>query len=328
MFAEQKKLPDVEYFRARVPLSAELQERKKRFDRELKENFVNRQRFVAVCGPCSADDPDAMDEYLTKLSEVSVVCKSLFVVARIYTTKPHSNGQGYKGSCFNLTTGDNEDLERGIIRCRKMMVKSIELGLPVADELLYTDLYEYFADLVSYWFVGARSSEDALHRSFASGLDVCCGVKNGTDGDISKVVDSLYAVSRPCVFPWHGSQICTIGCKTAHIVLRGGKTGDKFISNIDEQSVDYARSLLSKLNLSTFIMTDLSHANSGKIARNQLKNALTVIGNKNVGGVMVESYLFAGEKSTEYGVSQTDDCLSFDDCKALLLELQSEFTKR
>ncbi len=328
MFEEQKKLPNADYFKNLVPVSEKLQLTKKRFDNELKSNFVDRKRFVVVCGPCSADEPSAMNEYLTKLHAVTEKCSNLLVVARIYTAKPHSNGQGYKGSCFHLKSCDSVDLVEGIIRCRQMMINSLELGLPVADELLYPELYEYFSDLVSYWFVGARSSEDSYHREFASGIDVCCGIKNGTDGDIEKVVDSLYAVSKPCVFPFKGVQIATNGAKYSHIVLRGGKLNGKFLSNIDESSVESAKDKLVSINLSDFVMADLSHANSGKIARNQLTNAQIVIKNKNINGIMLESFLYEGEKSTEYGVSQTDGCLSFDDTASVLEYLQRAVFER
>ncbi|MCM1195190.1 MAG: 3-deoxy-7-phosphoheptulonate synthase, partial [Firmicutes bacterium] len=196
MFIEQKKLPDIEFCRNAAPLSNKLAERKAEFDEALRDNFEKRGKLTVVCGPCAADDSAAMSEYLTKLKKISSDCANLLIAARIYTSKPHSDGQGYKGACFHLRNGDDADLTEGILRCRRLMIECIEIGFPVADELLYPELYGYFSDLVSYWFVGARSSEDSLHRAFASGLNVCCGVKNGTDGDIDKAVESLYAVSR------------------------------------------------------------------------------------------------------------------------------------
>ena len=317
MFCEQKKLQGADFYKKFLPLSDELRERKLNFDAQLKQNLIERKRFVVVCGPCSADEPRAMEEYLLKLKDVADACPNLLVVARVYTSKPHSNGQGYKGSAFHLNATDEVDLDSGIIRCRQMMVRCLELGLPVADEMLYPELYECFDDLVSYWFVGARSSEDTLHRDFASGLDVCCGIKNATDGNIEKVVDSLYAVSKPCIFPYRGTQIATWGCKNAHIVLRGGLNEGEFSLNITAQHVAKAKKLLRENGLNDFVMADLNHANSSKVAFNQIKNANLAL-DAGVDGVMIESYLNGGGHSNEYGTSQTDDCLSFEDTDKLL----------
>lgn len=321
MFIEQKKLQGASEYKKLAPITAELHQIKTQFDTQLKQNLIFRERFVVVCGPCSADDPAAMEEYLLKLKNIADDCPNLFVVARIYTSKPHSNGQGYKGSAFHVRNDDAIDIDSGILRCRQMMLKCLELGLPVADELLYPELYECFDDLVSYWFVGARSSEDNMHRDLASGLDVCCGVKNATDGNVEKVTDSLFAVSNPCVFPYKGAQIATSGCKYAHIVLRGGVNEGVFTSNISVNDVICARNLLNQQGLNNFVMADLNHANSGKIAVKQIENAKIAL-DAGVDGIMIESYLNAGGRSTAFGASQTDDCLSFEDTKQLLLYIQ------
>lgn len=328
MFTEQKKLPNVEVTLKRYPLSKELKVKKSLFDEQIKNNFTDRKKLTVVCGPCSADNPLPMREYLTKLKQAQDNYPDLQIVARIYTTKPHSNGQGYQGTCFHGKIDEKIDLEQGIVRAREIMLDCLKIGLPVADELLYPSLYPYFADLVSYWFVGARSSDDTLHRSFASGVDTCCGVKNGLDGDISKAVDSLYAVSRPCVFPFDGAQISASGCKYAHIVLRGGKNGEDYFENFSEHYTTETKKSLRALGLNDFIMADLSHANSGKIAVNQLKNAELAARNRDIDGVMLESYLYSGVNSDLYGVSKTDDCLCFEDTVKALEILQQDFKRR
>lgn len=328
MFIKQKTLPGVEYVCKKLPLSDGLRELKYKFDEQIKQNFEARKKKVVICGPCSADDLDAMNVYLRKLSQAQAAFPDLLIVARIYTTKPHSNGQGYKGTCFHECIAEDVDIEKGILRAREMMINCLQLGLPVADELLYPELYSYFADAVSYWFVGARSSEDSLHRCLASGLDLCCGVKNGTDGDIDKAVDSLFAVANPCVFPYEGAQIATKGCKYAHIVLRGGKCGNEFKSNIFPEYVRMAKLRLRSLGLNDFVMADLSHANSGKVAANQIGNARLVANNPDINGVMIESYLQGGVAEDFYGVSKTDDCLSFDDTLKVLDILQKDFAAR
>lgn len=324
MFTKQKKLYSPSSYKTLVPLSAELLHKKQILDSQLVENLKSRNKFVVVCGPCSADNLAAMQEYLLKLKCVADQCPNLLVVARIYTSKPHSNGQGFKGTAFCESVEKSIDVDNGIWRCREIMIKCLELGLPIADELLYPELFECLDDLVSYWFVGARSSEDSLHRDLASGLDTCCGIKNSTDGSIERVVDSLYAVSNPCVFPYGGSQIATNGCRTAHIVLRGGKNDSGFFSNLSRQTVEQTKKMLQQQGLCDFVMADLNHANSGKIARNQIENARIAF-DAGVDGVMIESYLYEGGQSCKYGTSQTDDCIGFEDTEYILKYLQERF---
>ena len=324
MFSEQKTLKSPCEYKKLLPLTSKLASRKRFFDDALKENFTSRKKFVVVCGPCSADDPEAMSDYLRRLKKVSDDCSDLMVVARIYTSKPHSNGAGYKGAAFHLATDEKIDIDDGICRCRRMMLDCLREGLPVADELLYPQLYEYFDDLVSYWFIGARSSEDTLHRDIASGLDVCCGVKNATDGSVDKAVDSVYAVSRPCVFPYGGKQVATDGCKYAHIVLRGGYNNGEYTSNISSTDVAKAKDALRSLYLNDFVMADLNHANSCKRAERQVLNARIAL-EGGADGVMIESYLNAGGLSSSYGTSQTDDCLDFESTERLLQYLNDRF---
>lgn len=326
MFTKQKKLYSAEKYKNSVPLSEELRAKKRLLDEQLVDNMTSRKKFVVVCGPCAADDPAAMEEYLVKLKRTSQACSKLLIVARIYTAKPHSNGEGYKGTAFQLSRDDEIDINDGIMRCRRMMAGCLKLGLPVADELLYPELYECFDDLVNYWFVGARSSEDALHRDIASGLDVCCGIKNPTDGDVEKVVNSLYAVASPRIFPYKETQIAASGCKTAHIVLRGGYRNGAYMSNIDGKSVEIAKSMLRERGLNDFIMADLNHANSGKNAFNQITNAEIAL-KSGVNGIMMESYLYSGARSDKYGVSKTDDCLSFEMTESLLKFLNGQLEK-
>lgn len=325
MFTQQKKLPSVAEIKSALPLDDQLNSLKLKFDESLRQNMKSKQKLVVVCGPCSADDPVAVGEYVSKLKQIADKCPNLLVVARIYTTKPRSNGLGYKGLCFGE---DGKDIANGIVACRQMMINCLKAGLPVADELLYPELYQYFDDLVSYSFVGARSSEDSLHRAYASGLDVCCGVKNSTDGDVDKLIQSLQAISLPTVFPYMGAQLETSGCKFAHVVLRGGSLDGKYLSNIDKNSVAKLKQGLQFLGLNDFVMADLSHANSQKVAQNQIDNAKMAILDANINGIMMESYLFDGSDGNTYGVSKTDQCLGFDDTANLLVMLNEQFANR
>lgn len=316
------QIPDVQYFADKTSLSASLAERKIGFDKLIQHNNLSRKKLTVVCGPCAADDVSAVAEYVRGLKDLADKYDNLLVVARVYTAKPHSDGTGYGGMLF----GD-DSIVRGIADCRKMMVDCLNIGLPVADEILYPDMFKYFADLVSYAFIGARSSEDALHRAVASSLDIGCGVKNGTDGDIKKAVDSLNAVANPCVYPLSGNLLQTSGNKSAHIVLRGGVVDGVFATNIDNRSLSKAKKLLSARGLNDFVMVDLSHANSGKVAVNQIANALSVASNPLVDGVMVESYLHDG-KGGGYGISRTDDCLGLAKTDEVLRILSDGFSKR
>ena len=321
MYKVTNILPSSHEMVRKLPVGDKLAARKAAFDEEIKQNIKTRERLTVVCGPCAADNVDAVAEYVRKLKRIADILPHLLVVARIYTSKPHSDGTGYNGLMF----GDG-DMTKGLYDCRKMMIDCLDVGLPVADELLYPDMFPYFADLVSYAFIGARSSEDSLHRGVASALDVACGVKNGTDGDIAKTVDSLYAATNPCTFPVDGRCVTTSGNPNSHIVLRGGHALQYF-GNIDSTHVCIAKSLLVKKGLNDFVMADLSHANSCKIAKNQIDNAKIVSENKFVDGVMVESYLYGGNGGG-YGISQTDDCLGIDDTAELLKILNDGFADR
>ncbi len=323
MFTVQKTLPSAQSVKNAMPLDSKLNERKLQFDKQLKQNLCSKQKFVVVIGPCSADNVDAVTEYAQKLKAEADKHPNLLVVVRVYTAKPHSNGEGYKGLCFHQKLADSVDLEQGILQCRKLMINCLEIGLPIADELLYPELYQYFDDLVSYWFIGARSSDDNLHREFASGLDLCCGVKNNSSGAVDQLVKSVYATSLPSHFPFRGRQIATSGNKFAHVVLRGGLGEEGFFQNISVEQIERTKLLLAQNNLSNFVMVDLSHANSGKIAIRQLENAKQCVSNGLVDGIMAESYLFEGTHSDCYGVSKTDDCLNFENTK-LLLQILAE----
>ena len=311
-----------------IPIPYELSLAKDCLDAALKQNLHSRDRLVVVAGPCSADNPKAVVEYCKKLALLQQKFPNLLVVARVYTTKPHSNGQGYKGLCFQSEEGQEVDLATGIETCRKMMMSVLQLGLPIADELLYPELAPYFVDLVSYQFVGARSSEDSLHRAVASALNVCCGIKNATNGLISGAVNSLLAVASPCVFPCCGEVVHTGGNKFAHIVLRGGENKEGYFSNLGRESTAEAKRLLEKNGLNTFVMVDLSHANSGKIAENQLDNARIVATDPNVDGVMIESYLYRGRAQNAYGVSKTDECIDIAQTEEVLAILSQGFASR
>ena len=321
MFEVTKKIITPIKLKQQLPVDAKLAEKKANFDRMLKDNFVSKDKLVVVVGPCSADDPVAVQEYCQKLKTLAdKVAQKIIVVARIYTAKPHSDGDGYLGLAFHEKESDNIDLDSGLYKCRQMMLSCLEVGLPVADELLFTSHYNYFDDLVSYWFVGARSSADTLHRSFASGIDTVVGVKNATEGNLLQTAQSLYAISRPKTFLLDGNQVVTSGNQCVHAVLRGYSNNEKLVANMDESSVSKMIDYCNLFGLNPFVMVDVSHANSNKVAKNQIENAFAVVGNKDVHGIMLESYLHHG-KGNGYGLSKTDECLSFEETESLIWQL-------
>lgn len=304
-----------------LSLKPALAERKASFDTMLKDNFVSKEKFVVVVGPCSADDTAAVHEYCYRLKQLAdKVSDKIIVVARIYTCKPHSDGDGYLGLAFHDSATDEVDFEKGITKCRKMMIDCLNIGLPIADELLFGDHCAYFEDLVSYWFLGARSSTDTLHRNYASGLETVVGVKNAIDGNLLQTAQSLYAISKPKAFLSDGLQVETSGNKFVHPVLRGYSVNEQMFANLDESTVQRMVDYCAKYGVDPFVVVDVSHANSNKIAANQIENALAVATNKDVHGVMMESYLQHG-KGCGYGLSQTDECLSFEETESLILKL-------
>jgi 3-deoxy-7-phosphoheptulonate synthase len=243
----------------------------------------------------------------------------------VFTAKPRTDGRGYLGLAFHDTEDSEIDFAAGIAKCREVMLMLLQLGIPVADELLYPELSEYFADLVSWQFLGARSSLDPLHRAVASGIDVAVGVKNSIDGDLKAVVKSVFAVSSSNNYIHNGCQLCTSGNKYSHVVLRGFHDGRNFRKNCNRESVDEVKRLIEEYHLDTnFVMVDCSHANSGKVASNQTQNALDAVGIAGVDGIMLESYLHSGTAKDTFGVSKTDECLSIEHTEKLITDIYNK----
>ena len=327
MFKQINTIPSVAEIQQWLPVPQQLAVVKSQLDAQIRENMFTRKRMVVVCGPCSADDVKAVGEYVRFLKAQADLYPELLIVARIYTGKPHTDGSGYPGMLFG--GADGKDIVSGIVRCRRMMVDCLNVGLPIADELLFPELWQYFSDLVSYPFVGARSSEDTFHRAYASGLGVPVGIKNGTDGSIVKLVGSVAAVNRQSVLPVGDKVFQTDGNPFAHVVLRGGQDDGHFHENFSARLISRLKRMLNKLELNDFVMVDLSHANSGKVASKQLENARRAVSNKDVNGVMAESYLYDGKNvSGVYGVSRTDDCLGTEQTKRLLRLIRDVFVSR
>ena len=224
-FSYLKKLPTPAEIREQYPLSERGKEIKRRKDQALRDIFTGKSdKFLVVIGPCSADNEDAVCDYISRLSRVSEKVKDrIEIVPRIYTYKPRTNGDGYKGIAFQPNPEERPDLVAGLIAIRRLQMRSIEeFGLPAADEMLYPENWGYVEDLLSYVAIGARSVEDQHHRQTASGFDVPTGMKNPTSGDFSVMLNSIYAAQHPQHYAYAGCEVETSGNPLAHAILRGG----------------------------------------------------------------------------------------------------------
>ena len=218
------KLPIPAEIKKQFPMSPELSALKARRDEEIRRIFTGEDsRFLAIIGPCSADRPDAMYEYLQRLRCVQdKISDKVLVIPRIYTNKPRTNGDGYKGLLHQPDPGKEEDLLAGLVAIRSLHMNAIrEAGMPAADEMLYPENYRYLSDVLSYVAVGARSVENQQHRLTASGMDVPAGMKNPTGGDLSVMLNSVYAAQQKHTFIFRGWEAHTDGNPLAHTILRG-----------------------------------------------------------------------------------------------------------
>ncbi len=286
-------------------------------------------RLVVVVGPCSIHDPEAAIDYAQKLAALLPKYeKDLLIVIRVYFEKPRST-VGWKGLINDPDLDQSFNINKGLRIARKLLLDVSALGLPTGCEFLDTISPQFFADLVSWGAIGARTTESQIHRELASGLSMAVGFKNGTDGNIRIATDAIAAASHPHHFLSVTKQgiaaiVETKGNEACHLVLRGSSTG----VNYDAGSVASAAEGLEKSDLPAHLMIDCSHGNSNKDFKRQKIVAGDVAaqiseGNKAITGVMLESNLIEGrqDKPVEYGVSITDACISWEDTELVLENL-------
>ncbi len=332
-----QKLPTPEEIRSEFPLGKELTELKKKRDAMITDVFTGKSdKFLVIVGPCSADNEDAVCDYVSRLGKLNErVSEKLILIPRIYTNKPRTTGDGYKGITSQPDPEGKTDFRAGLVAMRHMQIKAIEeSGLTAADEMLYPENWGYVADILSYVAIGARSVEDQEHRMTASGFDVPAGMKNPTSGTLSVMLNSVYAAQQPHTFVYRGYEVRTNGNPLSHCVLRGS-------SNKHGQSLPNYHyedlSLLLKLYEQREIVNpaaiiDANHNNSGKQFKEQIRIVKEVLHSRNynpdikdlVKGVMIESYIEEGcQKIGEgvYGKSITAPCLGWNDTERLLLEI-------
>lgn len=336
MIGKQLPLPAV--LKAEYPLSPTLANCKKERDAAIRKVFTGEDdRFLAVVGPCSADNEDAVCEYVSRLAPVAEKVKEkVLVIPRIYTNKPRTTGAGYKGMLHQPEPDKGPDLLGGIIAIRKMHLHAMEVsGLTAADEMLYPENRSYLDDLLSYEAIGARSVENQQHRLTASGMDIPVGMKNPTSGDFSVMFNSVVAAQGGHHFIYRGYEVKTDGNDLAHVILRGGV--DKYgtcVPNYHYEDLARLARMYEELELKNpAALIDVNHSNSNKLYKEQIRIVSEVLHSRGydpalrslIKGVMIESYLEEGNQPINcdrvYGRSITDPCLGWADTEALLYKI-------
>ena len=336
-FTYEKALPTPREIREEYPLSEKMAELKASRDREVSDVITGKDsRFLLIIGPCSADNEDAVCEYVSRLAAVNERVKDkLVIVPRVYTNKPRTTGHGYKGISSQPDPEGKPDLLAGLVAMRRMHIHAIEVsGLTPADEMLYPDNWGYVEDILSYVAIGARSVEDQQHRLTVSGFDVPSGMKNPTSGDFTVMLNSVYAAQHPHVFTHRGYQVHTSGNPLAHTVLRGAVNSyGRNIPNYHYEDIMLLYELYQERELvNPACVIDTNHSNSCKQYKQQIRIAREVMHNRQISaenrelvkGLMIESYLEEGAQHIGdgiYGRSITDPCLGWQDTEQLILEI-------
>jgi len=330
-----KELISPEEIKKLYPLTEDLKQKKAQRDKEIKAVFEGKDnRFLAIIGPCSADNEDAVCEYINHLADVQDKIKDkVLIIPRIYTNKPRTTGEGYMGLVHQPDPHKKADFQEGLHAVRKMHLRAIaETGLSAADEMLYPENFPYIDDLLSYVAVGARSVEDQQHRLTVSGMDVPVGMKNPTSGDFSVMLNSCVAAQIPHTFLYRQWEVDTPGNPLTHTILRGAvnKHG-QCISNYHYEDLMRLLAMYQERPMlkNPAAIIDANHSNSNKKFDEQPRIVSEVLHHRRtnpelenlIKGVMVESYLVEGtQKLSEgtYGKSITDPCLGWEATEKLL----------
>ena len=333
----KRKLPIPKEIKEQYPLTAELSQVKARRDKEIADVFTGKSsKMVLIIGQCSADREDAVLEYCERLAKLQeVVSDKLVLIPRVYTNKPRTTGDGYKGLLHQPDPRKTSDMLEGVIAIRRLHTNVLaNTGLPTADEMLYPDNYRYLSDLLSYVAVGARSVENQEHRLTSSGIDVPVGMKNPTSGDISVMLNSIMAAQHPHTFIYRGWEVDTTGNPLAHAILRGyvNKHGESMPNYHFEELERLYNAYTAKGLQNMALIVDANHANSGKKYQEQPRICKEVLHScrhsgeikSMVKGFMVESYLEPGcQKIGDgvYGKSITDPCLGWEETIRLVQDI-------
>lgn len=329
-----KEFPSPSEIIQEIPLSKELQEIKKKRDQEIRDVIeLKNDRFLVIVGPCSAHDEKAVLDYVRRLSKLEEEVRDrVLIIPRVYTNKPRTTGEGYKGMLHQPNPKGDPDLLGGLKAIRKMHIHVMEeSGLTSADEMLYPENLPYLDDLLSYIAVGARSVENQQHRLVASGIDIPVGMKNPTSGDFNVMFNSVQAAQNPHTFLYRNEEVATTSNPLTHAILRGScnKHGND-IPNYHFEDILLAIAKYEQRNLKNpMIVIDTNHNNSGKDYTQQSRIVREVINNRKIDssihnyvrGFMIESFLVEGKQDVEegvYGKSITDACVGWDETENLI----------
>ena len=333
----KRKLPVPQQIKTRYPVTEELGKIKAQRDAEVEAIFKGESdKFILVIGPCSADNKESVLDYIGRLKEVEAeVQDKILIMPRIYTNKPRTTGDGYKGMLHQPDPDKTPDMLEGIVAIRDLHMSALkDYGFTCADEMLYPDNYRYLSDLLGYVAVGARSVENQQHRLTSSGIDVPVGMKNPTGGDLSVMMNSITAAQHSHTFIYRGWEVQSAGNPLAHAIMRGYiDYAGKCVSNYHYEDLQNLYNLYAKSDLANpAAIIDCNHANSGKKYLEQIRIAKDVVYSCNhnkdirkmVKGLMIESYIEDGaQKIGEgvYGKSITDPCLGWEKSKDLIYKI-------
>ena len=321
-------------------MTFEMQQTWEKRDKEIKKVFTGESdKFLLIIGPCSADYEDSVIDYVSRLRKVQdKVEDKIIIIPRVYTNKPRTTGDGYKGMLHQPNPLEDADLLEGLIKIRKVHMRALkEYGFSCADEMLYPENYRYLSDILGYVAIGARSTENQQHRLVASAIDVPVGLKNPTSGDLSIMMNSITAAQHPHTFIYRGWDVSSFGNKYAHAILRGGMNilGEN-ISNYHYEDLMKVYEEYQKRDLANMgVIIDCNHANSNKKYLEQIRISKDVLHSCRlskdirglVKGLMIESYIEDGRQDAScgvYGQSITDPCLGWEKTEKLIYDIADE----
>ena len=335
-----RELPNPDTIKALMPVPSEMKALKDQRDEAVRNIFTGEDdRFVLIIGPCSADRQDAVLDYLTRLRKVQEqVADKIYIIPRIYTNKPRTTGDGYKGMLHQPDPHKHSDMLRGVLAIRELHLKAlVETGFTCADEMLYPENYVYLNDLLNYVAIGARSVEDQAHRLASSGLDIPVGMKNPTSGDNTVMLNAIMAAQHHHTFTYRGWEVHSSGNPCAHAILRG------YVNKLGQTQPNYYYEDLLRLQeeynkfqlTNHAVIVDCNHSNSGKKYLEQIRIANDVLHSRRlqpslktlVKGLMIESYIEDGCQKVEdgvYGKSITDPCLGWEKTEELILDMAEQ----
>ncbi len=334
----KRKLPIPMEIKEQHPITYKLEQMKEKRDEEIKSIFEGRDdRFILIIGPCSADNDDSVIDYISRLRGVQdKVSDKILIIPRIYTNKPRTTGDGYKGMLHQPDPHKSEDMLKGVVAIRNLHIRAMhETEFTCADEMLYPENHRYLSDLLVYTTVGARSVENQQHRLTASGLDIPVGMKNPTGGNIGVLMNSISAAQGSHVFLYRGWEVKSHGNPSAHAILRGyiDQKGKSHSNYKYDDLCKICETYLSYGLKNPGIVVDTNHANSGKNYEKQIDIAKDVMKSRRqnkdllqtVKGLMIESYIEDGAQKicpdAIYGKSVTDPCLGWEKTERLIYDI-------